>query len=456
MNVLNRKIPTLLGLAVLIAGIGLAVFVMNNTTSFQGEAAADDEPKNIRITNIGSNSFSISFVTDTDVLASVRYGTSETDLSQTAVEGNDTQKSHLITLNNLSASSSYYFMIISGAHEYSDNGSPFVSSTGPVPSGEKASMREVTGTVLNPDGSPSSKALVYLSSTGANIISTMTNSDGVFSLDASSLLTSDFSSYLQISDETVLNLSAANNGQELAATFFAASANPLPTTTLGQAYNFTISDMPETSASAPEIGFPVFRQSATEERTVSIDTPEANEAFTDQQPNFEGTALPNETVEITIQSSHEIATSVTANSNGAWQYRPESPLEPGEHVITIKTRDANGIIRTLTRPFTVYAQGSQFTEPSVSPQAPTITATPTITLSPTSAPTAALEASPTIAEPTSTIVPTQTPVPSQITPTPVPQVDPTGPANIPLAIVSSVTILLSGAFIYFLAKMNSI
>ena len=457
MNILNRKIPTIFGLALLLIGIGFAVFILNSTTSLESQAAPEDEPKNIRISDTGPNSFAVSFSTETEVLSSVKYGTSPTDLSQTSTSGTTPGLSHIIRLENLSPSTQYYFMIISGTHEYSDNGVPFSTTTGPEVTGEKSPAREISGSIQNPDGSPSSNALVYLTANGASVLATTANGDGIFSFDASNLLSSGLDSYFKIEDNTVLNLTANKKDLELTAIFIASSGNPLPATTLGQSYNFTVSNEPEASQSAREIGFPIFRESATEERAISIESPEANEGFTDQRPSFEGTALPNESVEIIIQSSQEIKTSVTASSNGSWEYRPETPLEPGNHTITVKTRDTNGILRTLTRPFTVYAQGSQFTEPSVSPSAPT--ATPTIvvaTKTPTVSPTQVASVSPTL-EPTSTIMPTQTPIPSlDPTSTPIPQVDPTGPTNLPLVIVSSVVILISGTFIYLLSRMNSL
>jgi len=83
-------------------------------------------------------------------------------------------------------------------------------------------------------------------------------------------------------------------------------------------------------------------------------------------------------------------------------------LAPGNHILTILTKGVDGAMQTITQSFTVYAAGSQFTEPSVSPiisVAPT--ATPTIPVTP-----------PAPASPTPTIVivsPTATPT-ATITP----------------------------------------
>lgn len=457
-GLLNRKIPTLLGLFLLFIGIGSVLFFSRNTTVFQGRAAPEDEPKNIRVANITGESVAITFVTETDVLAGVSYGTTPTELLQSATEVT-AGKSHIIELKNLTPETQYYFKIISGSREYNNNGDPFNITTGSALGQNPNPGKEVQGKIIRSDGTAADDTLVYLTSPGANVITTRTGSDGVFSFSTSSLLSDSLNTFFQTDEATQLNLTALDTNSQLTAVFLINEANPLPTVTLGQNYNFTKTDSSKSaSVSAESIGFPIFSERATEAQVVSIETPEADEGFSDQRPNFEGTSMPNSTVEITIQSEQEIKTSVTSNSSGNWEFRPETPLEPGKHTITIRTRDENGILRVITRPFTVYAQGSQFTEPSVSPPRTSPTPTPTtVVASPTAEPTNApsITASP---SPTMTIVPTQTPVPTAFaaSPTPMPEIEDTGPANIPLVLISSLAILVSGALIYLFAKINAL
>jgi hypothetical protein len=143
-----------------------------------------------------------------------------------------------------------------------------------------------------------------------------------------------------------------------------------------------------------------------------ITVPEKDETFTDSQPMFKGKALPETNVIITIQSQPINAT-VKADNFGNCEYRPETPLEPGQHTLTINAPDSEGLIQTLTQPFTVYAQGSQFVDPtagpllsitpSISPFTPT-PVQPTATLIPTAAPTATPSATP-IVTPTANLIP---------------------------------------------------
>lgn len=457
-GLLNRKIPTLLGLFLLFIGIGSVIFFSRGTTIFQGRATPADEPKNIRVANITGESVAITFVTETEVLAGVSYGTSPAELLESATEVG-AGKSHIIELKNLTPETQYYFKIISGSREYDNNGDPFNITTGSAIGQSPNPGQQIQGKIIRTDGTIASDTLVYLTSPGANVIVTRTGSDGAFSFNTSSLLSDSLNTFFQTDEDTQLNLTALDANSQLTAVFLAGEANPLPTVTLGQNYNFTKTDFQkDASVSAESIGFPVFSERATEAPVVSIETPEPDEGFSDQRPNFEGTSMPNSTVEITIQSDQEIKTSVTSNSAGNWEFRPETPLEPGKHTITIRTRDENGILRIITRPFTVYAQGSQFTEPSVSPSRTSPTPTPTtVVISPTAEPTSApsITASP---SPTMTLAPTQTPIPTvfAVSPTPMPEIKDTGPANIPLVLVSSLAILVSGGLIYLFAKINSL
>ena len=162
--------------------------------------------------------------------------------------------------------------------------------------------------------------------------------------------------------------------------------------------------------------------------------PRKDQEFSDQQPQFNGLALPNQEVTVTIHSEESIETKVTSDANGVWRFRPEQPLSPGQHTITIVTRDAFGLLRSITQSFTVFAQGTQVNQsatPSATPTLSLPTKTPTPTIKPTNTPTPTRTPTPTprvigqaltptpTKTPTPTIKPTNTPTPTR-TPTPTP------------------------------------
>lgn len=463
-NFFNKRIPTYLAIILLVLGLTGVVFLANNTTQFQGRAAPNEEPKNIQISNVTSNSFTVSYVTDSEVLGSIQYGTSERNQPNQETSGSTASQLHIITVEGLSPNTTFYFTITSGRNQFTDNGQPFVVKTGQTIQNEAQNVKTITGKIQNPDGSNASNTLVFLTTDNANIISTQTESDGTFEISTAPLLTSDLTSYYPLSENQKMSLSAVSALGDAKALFFLDNSDPLPNIKLESVYNFTLEENTNEPVTDNSVTFPVFREGSTETQNVTITNPENNEGFSDQQPSFEGTALPNEQVEIIIQSNHEIQTTVNADENGNWTFRPDTPLEPGEHTVTVKTRDENGILRILTRSFTVYAQGSQFTEPSVSP--PSVT--PTATISPTSEPTPTETLTPTptliigIDEPTPTEIADQTPTPT-VTPlpidqevTPQPTVEPTGSSSGSIALLSSLGILLVGGFFFLFSKMRSL
>lgn len=159
-----------------------------------------------------------------------------------------------------------------------------------------------------------------------------------------------------------------------------------------------------------------------------ISSPKEGEGFTDPKPRFSGTALKGATIKITIQSPTPTEVTVKADSSGRWSYRPETPLSPGEHTLTIVAPDSNGILRTISQNFKVFAAGTQVEEP----------ATPSAT--------------PTIASPTPTKVITPTPLPTEIPiPTKAPKpIPPTG-ESLPLVVLSAFGIItfLAGLALLF-------
>jgi hypothetical protein len=165
---------------------------------------------------------------------------------------------------------------------------------------------------------------------------------------------------------------------------------------------------------------------------------------------FKGNALANENVAIGIMSdqNQEIKTTVQADANGNWEYRPTDPLAPGTYTITIASPDTTGEILTVTNTFVVNASGSQFTEPSISPSpsfdvTPSASPTPTIptpTLSPTDSPT------PTITSPTPTTNASQS---ATITQPPIPQA---GSESVFVVMIGAMLSIGIGVLLFFLSR----
>lgn len=420
-SIWNKRIPTLLGLTMITIGIIVTSVLVQTGVITIGRATPLENPENVRITNINTTSFTVSYTTQASVLGSLAYGTTS-DYGSVGFDDRDQKNNnagvynlHYITVRNLQPETLYFFAITSGKDTYLHNGAPFQVTTGPAIAQEPPKQEPASGKVLLPDGNPPKEAIVYVSSSGTESLSTLARADGVYIMPLNSIRTENLTSYATLAQDQKIDMLIVGSNQKSNVSLLPTQLSPIPPITLSQDYNFTLSTTPLASPSA-QTSFPSFTATVSD-TTPQILTPKNDQGFSDPQPVFKGTAQPGEDVQIIVHSAEEIKTTVTTNKNGTWSYRPPDDLSPGEHTITIVTRDTAGIMKTIMRPFTVYAQGNQVSQsatPSATPKptiAPTRAPTPTVTqptLTPT--PTVIIQPSPTIplATPTPALVITNT------------------------------------------------
>lgn len=428
----RKQIPTLLGIAIITIGIAVTSFLVKNGTIFKSQAQFAQTPQNPKISNVTDTSFTVTFTTQEESTSSISFG-KDKNLGQVAFDDRDQnsdlvvpRKIHSITVKKLTPQTTYFFSITSGQKLFLDNGNPFEVSTGPTIKDLPLSQLSLKGQIILPDGDKPKEAIIYATTDDSQVISTIINEDGSYVLPINTMRSSDLSSYFSFGEDTIIKILMVNETLE-SNVITSAYQDILPTITLSNDYDFTISDTPSiASPSAEFAGFPSI--SLTEESgsvsagTPRITLPKQDQEFTDQKPQFSGTALPNEKVTITIHSPENIETEVTADASGSWKYRPTNPLSPGEHTITITTRDALGILKTITQSFTVYAQGTQINQSATPSATPTLFVSPSPTSTPSSIPTSILILTP---EPTST--PSSI---STLSATPVPTIAPPGNSSV--------------------------
>jgi len=436
----DKRIPTLLGMLLIVIGVGVTSFLVNKGIILTGHASPTTNPQSVRITNITDNSFTVSYNTDAQVIGSLNYGKDQ-NLGQTTLDDRDQQtgslvnhKVHSITVRNLSSVTRYFFSITSGQDKFLNNGVPFEAVTGVNVANFPSEQKPIVGKVVMPDGNTPSEGIIYITTDNSQVISSLLRNDGTYLIPLNSLRNQDLTSYLDFSTVNTLKMLVFGDGLSSSVSLSLSQINPVPTITLSQNYDFATGTEPVASSSAQQNingSFPSPKP-GTISKEPQIITPKENQSFPDQKPVFEGTAQPNQTVKIEIHSDQAVTTQVTSDANGYWSFRPTSPLTPGNHTISITTADANGILRTITQTFTVYAAGSQVNpvaNPPTSTPTPLATATPSpspsATPTPTPTPVAILTPTPT-ASATPTLTPSPTPIPTA-SPTPTPTPKPSAP-----------------------------
>lgn len=452
MNVLDKRIPTLLAVIFLIIGVVVtSILVQRRIIIFQN-AAPSENPQNVRITNISDIAFTVTYTTDASVIGTISVRKNGQQ-PQVTLDERDQQSGipkpytvHSIFVKNLTPQTPYSFTILSGTTTYLNGETPFSITTAPSLTTPPIQQAPLAGKLLMPDGSKPDEALVFVTTQNGQLLSTLLNAAGLYIIPLNAMRTKDLSSAMQFSSTTPIQILAQNSTNISHVITTLTAINPMPPITLSQDYDFTIGTTPLASASATA-NFPIlsFTQHALQPAP-EITTPKDNESFTDTQPQFKGTAAPNSTVTISIHSDAAVTTQITADSNGNWIYRPSTPLQPGQHTITITTPDQYGILHTLTQNFTVFASGTQVSQPATPSATLTQPATPTPTIGVTLIPTA------TIPTPTSAITPTITPPNSSGFLTPRPTLPPTGSNTVAVAGIAGIATTIIGIVLFLITN----
>ena len=457
----KNKIPTIIGIVILLVGTFAGVFFLRTNQIFRIGASGAVAPKDIRTGNLSDTSATISWITEDATSAFISWGETQGGLSKTEVESDSDQKffTHSITLTGLKPDTAYYYKINSEGTNFDNNGIPWQLTTG---DGIAVSQNSnpISGSVITATGQPSKRALVYVTVDGY-LLSTLTSDAGNFVLQLGSARTSDLKQLAQIDQaKTLLTVSAqAGGGETSSVQIFPRSANPIPPLVLGQVQDYrSMSPNPDGQNPDVDLTLPV---GATDESKFNVAVPseppkatsvilesiDEGEVVTSSEPQFFGKGPGGETITITIQSEQIPPQTVKITQNGSWSFSPSTPLSEGPHSITISWLDASGITRTLTRNFVVQAG-----EVPAFVASGSATPTPTPTFTPS--PTPRVSPSPT---PIPTFNPTATPIPSvtpRITPTETPETLPVSGNLTPTLLVSIMGIAVI-AFSFFVWRMSN-
>lgn len=236
------KIPTILGLSIIILGIIAGIYLNLREQIFFTQAAPDPAPQNITITNITEDSATISWQTDSKIQSLLNFGQDNPDQSS-AIDDKDKNTpsayfTHHVTIKNLTPKTNYQFKITSG--KIISNVSKFQTAQ---PLAKKTDFTPVIGSVLNNDN-PVNDGIAYLSIPGAITQSAQIKTGGNFLIPLSGLRKDDLSDSFPLIGDTTAKLTIVSN-QGTANFLFKPKAHPepLPPIKLGQSIDLTIPNL---------------------------------------------------------------------------------------------------------------------------------------------------------------------------------------------------------------------
>ncbi|RLF49182.1 MAG: hypothetical protein DRN20_02785 [Thermoplasmata archaeon] len=174
-------------------------------------------PHHVRVTDVMSYSFTVTWITDNDTNGYVLWGSSPTSLKNVTydVKGQDfVGKTHICTVQ-LGIRQRYYFAIVSNNYVFYNGTEPWNVSLRP-PLSRPPTPHMVIGKVVDDDGKPIENALVLLrlnTSAGMSIpLSARTNSTGDYYIEMSKARWKNASKYFDGHGDFYLSIYAPGHG----------------------------------------------------------------------------------------------------------------------------------------------------------------------------------------------------------------------------------------------------
>lgn len=407
------RIPTLIGILLLISVVGGIVYSVEKIFRTDTKASGSREPKQIRVTNISDSSLTVSWTTEIQTTGTLLLGTKGKsnkvyfdDRDQAGILG--TYSAHSVTVRGLTPDIDYLVTPLV-------NGKPHVLADTPITVRLASSLPLNTGglepaygTIQNEDGTPNGDSIVYLTIEGGQELSALSKPSGSWIIPLNQARTQDLSSYLPVIERMNESMQIYSGEKQAMVSTDSLNDSPVPEVMLGQQYDFkrqqakkpnsiatalrpvTPSPSPiitQTQVAAVPTNSTVLGDTTQKIYTVSITEPKNNSAISSTLPFITGTGIPGKFVGISIGMTNPTHGSVQVASNGIWSYTPKQNLAPGKQSVTISSVDTKGKTVAITHTFTVFKSGTQVlgdATPSatLTPES-TMTSTPTMDVTPT-------------------------------------------------------------------------
>lgn len=375
----ERKIPTILGLLLLIGGSFLGVKLTTQTTSFNTNAATDCTPiAPIQARNLTHQSVDISFTTSgecngylnlsSQIYRDVRKQTSSLEDSKT--------KTHYFQITGLTPATKYTYDIYFAGKKYSTN---TIFTTLSTPSGTQSSGRLAWGKVVDTQDKALPWIILYLDLPGTSPLSAFTSSEGNWSIPFSVALDSSTKTWLNQPSSGSEDFTLTNNSLEnMTVSNTTNNNNPVPDIIFGQGLKTTNSSVNPIKTgqigSQPTV--------APNQVSLAITYPQNNETISSQTPELLGTGPANNNISLSLTGTSNQQATVTIDNLGKWHWSPLQKLSAGTYTLIV-TQINNSA--TAQSQFTV-DPGSSSLAFVGTPSALTATSTPIPTITPTLTP----------------------------------------------------------------------
>ncbi len=246
-NLSRFKIPTILGLGIIVIGIITGVFLALQEQIFTSKASASINLQNITLSNISDTEINISWQTSIPTPSFITLGVTNPnelvaldDQDGPASAGPKSHLIHYVTIKNLLPKTTYQYKIISG--KLSSEVSKFTTA---IPLQFQTGFRPIIGSAF--DGNkPLDEGIAYISIADATTQSSIIKSSGNFLIPISQIRNIDLSDIYPLTEDTNGKLTILSpKGQATAVFKLRDVAKGLPPLRLGENVDLnTISPSP--------------------------------------------------------------------------------------------------------------------------------------------------------------------------------------------------------------------
>ena len=400
----ERKIPTIVGLLLVVAAVMVFRFAFDRVTPLLTRASVTHTPNNVTVTNISDTTFTVTWTTTEPTSGSVRlngaipdglfFDERYADSAAKKQPSTATYTTHSVTVRNLKPESDYTFTILSNGTPNLNNGKPYEIKTGSTISGLGTGIEPAYGQLTAQNGLPFEGALVYLTLENGQTLSTMTKATGTWVIPLNLVRTTDLSRYVANAERINASIVIRSHEGESTALTDTLNDNPVPVMTIGKTYDFrkiqAENHPPQKLAQTTPTPIVLGANTDTSKQTVAIIKPADGSAIPSNLPLIQGTGIAGNQILITVGIERPTSDTVIVGTDGIWRYTPIKPLAEGKQSVTITTTNAQSKTVAITHTFEILKSGTQV----LGDATPSATLTPLPTLAEEPTPTATLTGDP--------------------------------------------------------------
>ena len=373
------KIPTLVFLLI-VSFISFFLIRMLSTKPLVSRASKKNLRK-IMVVNPSYNQAGIFWQTDKKEIGWLVYGEREDKTDKIVFDERDTNDkknpyfNHYVLIRGLEQNHDYFFKVISDKQVVANIDSKSFSFHTPSIISASSNISPAYGKVMAVNGTSQTSGVVIIGFKNSYPLLTLVKLTGEWLVPLNNVIDKTTQKLRNLENNEVASIEIyGEEGEKSSIEAVVENLSPLPqTTVMGKNYSFVSKD--NVLAAADSI--------TNVNKKIMIIFPKEASIIPGESPLIKGLAIPGAEVTVIIHSDVTYSTRVQADKDGVWQVVAKERLSPGEHSLTVITKDEKGEEIKLTRQFTIAKSGEQVLG-DATPE-PTLTGQPVATESPTPA-----------------------------------------------------------------------